>query len=697
MLRGSLPAHLSAVMGKSDLARGGQLMAARAKHQSFVGALPRERARRTLVNWPHLIDETVDSYRPWTTLSGAVQKDAIQNSWDGRRDSRRARGWRVTFEVLKNAEGRPVLTWTDQGTWGLTGRVLQEDEYQDDLPPEERLARFDSLAFSHPDPRRTLGARGRGKFVFVAVSRRRTILYDTLLDGGVYRLGIRTVERTDSPVWHFEGEEAKQQLLAYAPHLQPLAQVGTRVIIDDPEQEILEDIRSGQFARQIAMTWWPIIEKFRAQITIRAFGHESVIEKPREFRLPVRDNRRYKVWFHEPDHITFQSRRYTIKRLHIVRDTRGAVPEDIRGVAIHRRGMKVTSIAMRGVGRDIEESVHGYVEFDRRLDEEMAAAEDPTHYTFNFNAGIGKKVKEYIEDQLERFGREKLGIGADVRAREAERHREAHQRALNAINRIARSLGVVGATGGGGGGGAGGGSGVTLRPIFVTMPEPSFPRTERRVAYGDRLSNINATVTNSTASHAEVRLSVYLLQGDATVHDVVVQDLSLDPSTISETIGPFMIDITENLLRRGECRLRARLVCLSSPDFEKGEELHEVTHKLWIEEDPPERGIFEKMEGVEYPPDMPHIDGEAVAGEAGGYILRYNLEHPAKAYWDGAGMLPDFLFSLAARELLRIAYRRDIPGFFKQADLESADTILRKAGELIGSLSYQYYGGPGGQ
>ncbi len=77
-------------------------------------------------------------------LSHAVQKDAIQNSWDAKADG----NWKMEFTLLKDAAGREMFLMEDHGTVGLTGRILPEELYDDvDLPEEERWGRFQGLAF----------------------------------------------------------------------------------------------------------------------------------------------------------------------------------------------------------------------------------------------------------------------------------------------------------------------------------------------------------------------------------------------------------------------------------------------------------------------------------------------------------------------------------------------------------------------
>src|SRR5207249_1162700 len=109
--------------------------------------------------------------------------------------------------------------------------------------------------------RGALGARGQGKFIFVAASENLRILYDSLREGGKYRTGVRLVETVDSKVMAWDDDEAKKHLQQYSKELQPLDAIGTRVIIDEPNAALVQAIMSGQFARYVAVTWWEIIRR----------------------------------------------------------------------------------------------------------------------------------------------------------------------------------------------------------------------------------------------------------------------------------------------------------------------------------------------------------------------------------------------------------------------------------------------------
>lgn len=127
------------------------------------------KTRRTVINWPNELKEIVDRYRGWTSISHGVQKDAVQNAWDARIERDDPKQWQLEFELIESKDFN-LFVFTDQGTTGLTGKVLSTEELQLDLPIEERWGRFENVAFTKEPSEKALGARGRGKFIFVGAS-----------------------------------------------------------------------------------------------------------------------------------------------------------------------------------------------------------------------------------------------------------------------------------------------------------------------------------------------------------------------------------------------------------------------------------------------------------------------------------------------------------------------------------------------
>ena len=69
------------------------------------------------------------------------------------------------------------------------------------------------------------------------------MLYDTLRNDGVYRFGRRQIQKFKLPLWHREGKKAEEALKAETGGLlEPLKHIGTRVIIKDPSDEVIDSL-----------------------------------------------------------------------------------------------------------------------------------------------------------------------------------------------------------------------------------------------------------------------------------------------------------------------------------------------------------------------------------------------------------------------------------------------------------------------
>ena len=656
--------------------------------------------RHTVINWPNKVLDIVDGYREHRGIDHGVQKDCIQNAWDARLNKRHGKGWSLIFELLRDKSGRTFLTMTDKGTTGLTGRVLQAEELQEDLLPEERWGRFENVAFTKGPSEETLGSRGKGKFIFVGASENYTILYDTLRADGIYRFGYRTVKLTDSPIDAYDGDEGKKLLVKLTDGvLTPLSEIGTRVIIVNPINDVVRSIESGSFLRFIGETWWEIISKFSkygVQIIVRQNGSDTRAKIPEEFVLPETDSGMYKVWLKKEIKIKYTGEQYMIKRLHIIRKTTSAVPDDIRGVAIQRGGMKICPLYIRYVPQEIADSVYGYITFDKKLDKAVLVNEGSEHYSYDFSRGLIRKINLYIEDELGKFARAKLGCGADPRKIEHERQTNAERRAIYKMNRVIKKLGLFGGKGGGGRGNDGNGAVQEKRQIRIEMEPMQFPRESRRINWGESLKNIIIWAVNDTDKSIPVQLKIYMLYHERDIHYFLKEkDFTLKSYGRSKKFGPFHIEFNKkDFPGKGPYTIRAKLELMANiNNKKKGYELHILSKRFYLEEDPPEGGLFEKCEGLGFPEEQKLIMGEAISGKSKyGYIFQYNLDHPAKkASDDTEDHLTDYLFRIMANEVPRIDIRREERKIFSDEDLKVPMRLSQEISRLIGKIMHEYY------
>jgi len=658
----------------------------------------KEEFRPSAINWLNTVRAVRDGYRAHRGVPHGIQKDAIQNGWDARKN-KNGIGWGFRFELVKGKK-HTFFTMTDEGTTGLTGRVLSQEELYEDLPLHERWGRFENMAFTKDPSEEALGSRGRGKFIFVSASSPtdtsadHVLMYDSLREDSTYRFGVLRIDKISCSVAAFDGDDGRKKLAEMTEGiLKPLTKIGTRVIILDPNEELINAVETGEFPAAIEETWWEIIREYNAKIVICAHDREYTASIPPTFVLPEADTKRHRVWIKKNMKIPGVYGDYKIRTLHIVSDGERNVPEHIRGVSIQRGGMKVCSIEPRYMPKEIADTIYGYITFDRATERQLLTDEGIEHYSYDFRKMLPGAIKRFIEDELSKFARDKLGWGVDVREIRDRQHKNAERRALLAINKIATEIGLTGIglrRGGDGGGGP-------WKDIRIRMPELGLPRKENlRVNYGETLKNISAQVVNDSKHNISVRFMLSLMYYDTVIKTYAEQDISLKGISESKPIGPYEENFSkENFPNKGKYTLVAKIVALKDIDDDRkgGKILDEKKKSFYLEEDPPRGGLFERCEGAEFPSDY-HAMGAAERGEHKGYIFYYNLNHYAyKAVYDIEDDLAEYLFRLMAHELCRLDLEQGKPKLFKTTDMETPDNVLRRTRDILGDFMHRYYAG----
>jgi hypothetical protein len=190
---------------------------------------------------------------------------------------------------------------------------------------------------------------------------------------------------------------------------------------------------------------------------------------------------------------------------------------------------------------------------------------------------------------------------------------------------------------------------------------------------------------------ADVRLSVSVTHGDETVWRLGEERSIVSAESESGRVDGGSRSFNASEHEPGEYALRAKVVLMEdSGELRKGHE-HKATFRFWLEQDPPEIGIFESVDALNYG-ERP-IDAEVVASDGGGWKFQYNTSHPAKRREDDSEeRLFDYLLRLMARELVYVDLRSDQPTQFSEASLDSPDETYRQAATVISKILYEYYG-----
>ena len=461
---------------------------------------------------------------PARGLAHGLQKDAIQNGVGARlpgvSEPISYKKWEFNFKLFK-VGGRNALSFWDRGTTGLTGAILSANEIskwsaEEKLTSEQKLSRFlsrfDSGGNIGP------GTFGRGKLIFQAASKTFTIVCDSKRhdDGKYVAFDRKLVNNTlvQTPIPH-QDEEAERFIERISQGtLKPLQEPGTRVTILDVRDEIVDVItnsfredrpeiaadHSSSFLKMIEETWWEILDKFDAHIFVEHDGKKKRVILGEPLRSVARAGDHEKKWrvqrLHNIDAIV-QNKIYKIKEL-LIALSPDNLNEEIRGVWIQRKRMKIGPI--KGVSPDqtIVKKICGYVILNADLEDEIEKSEGLTHYGFNFRHGAPSQIRQVVEGRLQSF-QEELGIKSVSASRTAKK---SMLDALKDVNEASRKLGLISA------------SDLGLESdVEISVESFGLPNKDSaRVDMGDTLGPISYDVTNNRGTALRLELVVNAVQ-----------------------------------------------------------------------------------------------------------------------------------------------------------------------------------------
>lgn len=552
-------------------------------------------------------------------MAHPVQKEAIQNSADATEMISEDK-WGVIFEIDEKMPPR-YISITDVGTCGLTGRVLvlkdELDKLQKEKPDEyqkERWAKFEALSYPNIDPTGR-GSRGQGKWVFIAASKDKTIFYDTLRKDKVYRIGawLGNNQLLQKPP---EGEQAKTMLKNNLPCLEPLCKIGTRVIIVDPKKEVWDGFfpfLESPLATYIAETWWELLIEGR-EILLKWRKDKVKVTPPIYYTDSFIKKESVDTWFLENVNLKWEKNpKAKVKELMLIY-SKDVIPEEFRGIAIQRGGMKICNFDVRSanpsIKAEISERIYGWIKFNEEAEKELREIEDPTHYdlsaylgTFGFYV-FGKNG--WLEQEIRKFSEQKLGVGT-----EDKKFDRLDIIVANKLNRFTNKYDL----------------GVLLdRPVAppgdskehkrkeirLKMPKPQFPSIEtRRVEFGERIPDIKVSVVNESKISRKVKLSLLLKTasrevGERTLKSLVAgETFTVQAQSESEIFGPYEILFDKKKFDSGTYAVESEIVALEGDlldlKFGKGVVIDQERELIYLDVDPPAgKGLFEFIDRVEF-------------------------------------------------------------------------------------------------
>jgi len=494
--------------------------------------------QEVIQNWKAQIETVVSGYEEHKGLVHGLQKDAIQNGW-GHRLYKKGKDWAFEFNLLKGPDNKPYLTMTDMEGYGLTGRNMITQEIPDDLPENERLARFEHMYFSG-ESLQAAGLFGRGKLLFTAASKDYHIIYDSLTYDGIYRINERKLEgrRLINFAKAYEGKAAYDMLSKLTKsYLKPLNRSGTRIIVVNPKDEIINAIQDGSFLKYIEETWWQILMKYSkngAKITVKTEEGTNTAKIPQEFKDLSKIPQEKSISKIYPLSFDYNGFTLKIKRVHFI-VSHSPVPAEIRGVCLYRREMKVADLGVREIPEKIADRFYGYAEIETNSEFEKIYLEEgiegPDHYSINKNRGLIRRLRKEVQLLFDKFKTE-LGFGVKSEKITREKMRRAMDSALTLLNKKMGELGIsVGKT-------------TRTRDITINVENILFPKESNVVNIGDRIERIKLKIKNKSDWEHKVRILVFT----KGLHDKIIESFFDEGITLKKkdfkTVGPFSFKIS---------------------------------------------------------------------------------------------------------------------------------------------------------
>ena len=405
----------------------------------------------TAINMVQVVTNIIEDYRMGSFR--ALAQEPVQNALDARR--RDGGKVAVEYRLLRRETSANklcrLLTVTDSGTTGLRGPLVTDEELQTrdfKLKPDENWAAFEAQGYTKENED-ALGSRGQGKAAFLyhshvpGLTRRMVMLYDTLLEDGEYRLGLRfarPVDQRRSPP--FKDEEAKaivqraeyplDDSLAIPLGLDPLDEIGTRVVVPFLKKDEARNMcPGGELSAWLQRCWWRAIQLGKLQIRVvdDATGDAQTIEPPswwEDFKplggkpsangiwrnLP--NGGRACVWGDLPVDGEHEIRRLVLLHSDIIDEDEIVKDEpEYAGIQIMRRLQWIETRGARQayhdyIPADKRPGFRGFVEFSRHTESALRQAEYSTHDGFNGRMQVVKHIRAALEGKVIEFS-ERMG------------------------------------------------------------------------------------------------------------------------------------------------------------------------------------------------------------------------------------------------------------------------------------------------
>lgn len=567
-------------------------------------------------NWSSFLKQVQRDYNTYPALGIAhgLQKDAIQNGWGARVSNH---NWTFEFRLMKSSDGNFILTMTDHGTYGLIGDPCyfeKKNKTTNDapsIPEKEKLARFESMFYSGGSG---VGLFGRGKLLFNVASQQKLIFYDSFTIDRQYRLNKRQINGSEYNQYKcaLQGDIAKAKLLEWLNGLlQPLTSPGTRITIMDPIQEVVDAIHNGDFLKAIEETWWEIIQKFDARISvIDEENRISTAQVPKDFStLPKENTAGWRVYYKPNIEVKVGSDVYKIKHLHFLLAPKNkSISPELQGVNIHRRGMKIGSLQLE-IPEEISDQFFGYVQLDQDFEDLISETENTTHYGFSsIRKSPIRDLRNAVREDFEVF-MQQLGFGPNTQEQN-EKAKKLLEKAKTELDNILREMGIPSLTGGR----------SNKADLSISIINLNFPNNTDYVNIGDVITGFKYKIMNRSIVDQNIFLEVATYSQNSKIETLIQRrPVKIIGARPFET-EPLTLSIKAGIYPKGK-----RISCVATVTDEKQQTICQKTFNLYIDLTPPSVVEFASIALISA--DWPHEKSRRVDFNEKITNLLYEIEN----------------------------------------------------------------------
>jgi hypothetical protein len=607
-----------------------------------------------------------------------IQKEAIQNSLDEIRDRDE---FAVYFELKENRSGGELdryLIIRDRGTSGMTGIGIPEDiqENSEEIKKflsenqNEKWGRFESFYYPKENYLSKLGSKGRGKLVFIFASMDLEIFFDSLREDNTYKFG-GILWKSHDRIIAKPGEESIKELKTRLPFLEPLNEVGTRIIIKAPKSEVTENF--SKIEEYVQETWWEVLNQ-GIRIFFKGLYDQTFKQiKPNQLfnfnNIPDENKVEYK-------NLKFgKNKEYKCKELVIALSDK-KLDEYTQGIWIQRRGMKITNYKPSQLPSEALERIFGYMTFSKETEEKFVEEkiESITHYKYRRD-GLGKAIDDLLDSEVRNFA-ERMGLLNFKEAKLSRRETRIVKNEEEKFNKLLKKLGLFGGKGLGENNKNVENNQQKIPPISV-IKEPALKEEydeNETLHFAARV--INNSLPKNQQYIVEFKLYKDTVASGTLVYQLFVGEYAhLDKAEI-KNISSYQFKENDPI---GKYLVNCRIINKTT-----GEEVYNRSDVIWYKTPPEKRGGPLKLDISEMDPNSILYRVEI---QNGSYLLRINSAHIAYRKASASKiLLPMLVNILEALALPKIIQDSSKEAYgIKIQDIGGARETLESIESLIGN------------